>query len=504
MTSTTRLRSLRRPIALTTLLIFGFSTLAAGNTDSIVLPNIGETAESYLSTEDEQRYGEAFMRSIRHALELVDDPEVQNYIESLGNRLVANGGVNGRKFTFFVVRDPTINAFAGPGGYIGIHSGLFITGESEAELASVMAHEIAHVTQRHIARAFEDASRMSVPLTAAIIAALILGSRGGNGQIGEAAIAASAAGSIQRQINFTRSNEQEADRVGLQILADSGYEPRAMPRFFEHLQQASIFYDNLQLEFLRTHPVTIARISDTRNRAEQYPRLRDSISDGFPLIRQKVRVLQESNPSKSVAWYEGVLPEATADERDALRYGYAVALNAAGRHADARAQIAPLAKREPERIAYQIVLAEAALGQNRFDEAFAIYERNLGLYPYHLPLTLYYADALLQDGQPAKAAERVDEYMRARSPRPELYRLLAQAREAMNDRLGAHQALAEHYYMLGEMRPALEQLEMALRRVSEPDVRATRIKARIETIRNEWRVRAKFSGETIPEGRPGQ
>lgn len=503
MTSTRR-RSFRRHIALTTLLLFGSGTLASGNTDSIQLPNIGETAEAYLSTEDEQRYGEAFMRSIRHALDLVDDPEVQNYIESLGNRLVANGGVGGRKFSFFVVRDPTINAFAGPGGYIGVHTGLFITGNNEAELASVMAHEIAHVTQRHIARAFEDASRMSVPVTAAIIAGLILGSRAGNSQIGEAAIAASAAGSIQRQINFTRSNEQEADRVGLQILADSGYEPRAMPRFFEHLQQASIFYDNLQLEFLRTHPVTIARISDTRNRAEQYPQLRESISDGFPLIREKVRVLQEANPAKSVAWYEGVLPEATPEERDALRYGYAVALNAAGRHSAARAQIAPLAKREPERVAYQIVLAEAALGENRIEEALAIYARNLGLYPYHLPLTLYYADALLQDGQPAKAAEAVDDYMRARNARPELYRLLAQAREAMNDRLGAHQALAEHYYLLGEMRPALEQLEMALRRVSEPDVRATRIKARIESMRNEWRVRAKFSGEAMPEGRLGR
>jgi predicted Zn-dependent protease len=503
-----------RRLAFATLLLFGCNTLTMGNTDSIVLPNIGETAESYLSTEDEQRYGEEFMRSIRRSLDLVTDPEIQNYVEALGNRLVASSGVSsGRKFSFFVVRDPSINAFAGPGGYIGVHSGLFITGESEAELASVMAHEIAHVTQRHIARAFEDSSRMSVPMTAAIIAAIILGSRAGSGQAGEAAIAASLGGSIQRQINFTRANEQEADRVGLQILADAGYEPRAMPRFFEHLQQASIFYDDgLQLEFLRTHPVTIARISDTRNRAEQYPELRESISDAFPLIREKVRVLQEANPDKSLVWYEGALAEtkegtkegAKENERDALRYGYAVALNAAGRYAEASAQLTSLAKREPERVAYQIALAEAALGQSRIDEALIIYERSLGLYPYHLPLTLYYAHALLQNGQAEKAAQVIDNYTRARSQRPELYRLLAQARDAMKDPLGARQALAEYYYLRGDMRAALEQLQMALRLVPKSDVRATRLTARIESMRNEWRIRAKFSGEVVPEERPNR
>ena len=480
------------------LLLFGSQATAVG-TGTLELPNIGETTEAYLSIEDEQRYGEAFMRSIRRALDLADDPELQNYIEALGNRLVANSGIRDHRFTFFAVRDPSINAFAGPGGYIGINTGLIITSQTEAELASVMAHEIAHVSQRHIARAFESASRMSVPMTAAIIAAIILGSRAG-GHVGEAAIAATTAGSIQQQINFTRSNEQEADRVGLQILADSGYEPRAMPRFFEHLQQASQFYDNLQLEFLRTHPVTVSRISDTRNRAEQYPLMRESISDGYALVREKVRVLQDANPGKSIAFYESTLPDAAEKDRDALRYGYAVALNAAGRHAAARAQIAPLAEREPERVAYQIALAEAALGQNRINEALSIYEHNLGIYPYHLPLTVYYATALLLDGQAGKAAEVIGDYMRARSPRPELYRLLAQAREMDNDRLAAHQALAEYYYLLGEMRPAIEQLEMALRRVPGEDVRATRIKGRIEAMQHEWRIRAKFSGETVPSG----
>lgn len=493
-------RPFQRFIALTTLLLFSGQSGVIGSTGTLNLPNIGETSDAYISTDDEQRYGEALMRSIRRALDLVDDPEVQNYIESLGNRLVANNGIRDRTFTFFTVRDPAINAFAAPGGYIGMNTGLIVTSQTEAELASVMAHEIAHITQRHFARAFEAASRMSMPMTAALIAAILLGSRAG-GQATEAAIAATAAGSIQQQINFTRANEQEADRIGLQILADSGYEPRAMPRFFEHLQQASQFYDNLQLEFLRTHPVTITRISDTRNRAEQYPEMREAIGENYAFIREKVRVLQDANPEKSLAFYENSLPEAPEAQRDSLRYGYAVALNAAGRHAAARAQLAPLIMREPERIIFQVALAEAALGQGRLNEAIDIYARNLRLYPYHLPLTLYRAQALLQAGRAGEASELVSEFMRARGPRPELYRLLAEARDALNDRLGAHQALAEYYYLRGDMQPALEQLRLALRDLPEADTRAVRIRARVETLQQEWRQRAKISGETVsPDG----
>jgi predicted Zn-dependent protease len=462
---------------------------------AISLPDIGETTESFLSTEDEQRYGEAFMRSIRHSLPLVNDPEVQNYVESLGNRLAANAG-NGRRFSFFSVRDPAINAFAGPGGYIGINTGLILTSESEAELASVFAHEIAHVTQRHLARAFEEASRMSVPMTAALIAALILGSRSDSSQVTEAAIAATAAGSIQQQINFTRAHEQEADRVGLQILADSGYEPRAMPRFFERLQRASQYYDNLNLEFLRTHPVTVSRIADTRSRAEQYAPLRESVTDNFQIIREKVRVLQLGDPQRSIAWYRNALRNEGDADRDALRYGLAIALNAAGRHADAREELAPLLSRDPERPAYQLALADAARGEGRLDEALSISGHMLAIYPYHLPLTIHRAETLLEAERPAEAVQLIGDYMDARTPRAELYRMLAQARDMMNERAAAEQALAEHYYLLGEIGSALEQLQMALRRIPKDDVRAERIRARIDILRSEWRARAKLTGET--------
>jgi len=488
----------QRLIASAALLCF-FCVHATGGAAAVNLPNIGETAEAYLSTEDEQNYGEAFMRSIRRSLDLVSDPEVQNYIESLGNRLVANAAIRDRRFSFFVIKDPEINAFAGPGGYVGVNTGLILTTHTEAELASVMAHEIGHVTQRHIARAFEAASRMSVPLTAALIAGLILGTHG-SGQAGEAAIAATMAGSAQQQINFTFSNEEEADRVGLGILAASGYETRAMPRFFEHLQQATLFDDNLQLEFLRTHPVTAARISDTRNRAEQYPQMKEAIGENYALIRQKVRLIQDADPRKSLEFFEASLRDAGDQDRDALRYGYALSLNAMGRYADARAQLQPLITRDPERVPYQLALADADIGEGRLKQALAIYEKNLAIYPYNLPLTVQYATALLQDKQAEKTATLLGDYTAARPPRPELYQLLGQARDMSGDRVAAHQAYAEMYYMLGETRSAIEQLKIAVKDVPDKDVRSARIRERIRTLEAEWKAKAKFNGESARLG----
>lgn len=490
-------RRRQRPLAILTLLLF----LAQGTVSHAVidLPSIGEATEAYLSTEEEQYYGEEFMRSVRRSFEIIGDPEVQGYIESLGNRLVVSTGIRDRKFTFFVIRDPMINAFAGPGGYIGINSGLILTAQTEAELASVVAHEIAHVTQRHLARAFEAASRMSMPMTAAIIAAIILGSRGGS-QVGEAAIAAATAGSIQQQINFTRLHEKEADRIGLQILADSGFEPRAMPRFFERLHQASQLYDNLQLEFLRTHPVTLTRISDTGNRAEQYPEMAETINPNYLLIRERVRILQHANPRRSLEYYEGALSETPEETRqEALHFGYALALRSAGRIDEARAQLEPLLVDDAERIPFQIALSEIELAAGNTDRALEILRHNLGLYPYHLPLTLHYVDTLLQARQPVAAISAINDYHRARSARPELFFLLGQARNMTGDLAEAHQALAEYHALHGEHRAAIEQLNIALRNLrAEDSHREARLRARIANLEQEWRIKARIIGEAVP------
>ena len=261
--------------------------------DKILLPDMGDSSGTLISPLEEKQLGEAFYRRLHSQVKISEDPDIQLYIQSVGKRLVANSDSPGIPFHFFVVLDKGINAFAGPGGYIGINSGLILTTDSESELASVMAHEVAHVTQRHLYRAFEAASQLSLPTAAAMLGAILLGTQ--SPELGLAAITAIQAGSVQFQINFTRDNEQEADRIGMQTLLQSQFDPRGMPIFFQKLQQSTRYYGIKIPEFLRTHPVTASRIADTRGRAEKYPYRHYPDSFNYQLAKAKLRVLTLEN-----------------------------------------------------------------------------------------------------------------------------------------------------------------------------------------------------------------
>ncbi|MCG8378518.1 MAG: M48 family metalloprotease, partial [Proteobacteria bacterium] len=232
------------------------------------LPDFGDSAGSVISPEYERRLGQLFLKQVRHFSSIITDPEVESYIQSLGYNLVSHSDNTEQPFTFFVVNDPGINAFAGPGGVIGMNSGIILNSANESEVAAVMAHEIAHVTQRHLARLYEELNRYSVPTTAAIVGAILVGIA--NPQAGAAALAGIQGLSVQNQINFTRGNEEEADRIGIQTLVRAGYDPNGMPDFFLKLQQLSRFNPSVP-EFLRTHPLTTSRIADSKARAESYP-----------------------------------------------------------------------------------------------------------------------------------------------------------------------------------------------------------------------------------------
>ena len=275
----------------------------------IALPEMGDSAGALISPREEYQIGQAFFWRLQQTTDLIDDPEVSHYIQSLGNHLVTYSDDPTRQFTFFVVPDPSINAFAAPGGFIGMNSGLLLTADSEDEVASVMAHEIAHVTQRHILRSIERSQRMTIPKTAAMIAAALLGAM--DPSAGSAAIMAVQAGDIQSQLDYTRANESEADNFGMQTLIKSGFNPEAMPSFFEKLQQASRYFGGSEVpEFLRTHPVTTSRIADARGRAIQYEgehhkpvkNTRDPLA--FYLIQEKLRVLMAKSPKELLKHYE--------------------------------------------------------------------------------------------------------------------------------------------------------------------------------------------------------
>ncbi|MDH5218756.1 MAG: M48 family metalloprotease, partial [Gammaproteobacteria bacterium] len=279
-----------------------FTSLPVSAKD-ITLPSIGtETGGGRLSPLEEEQFGAAFMRSVRLQLPISDDPEVTDYVWNLGYQLVSNSDFNTRPFHFFVVNEAIINAFAGPGGYIGINTGLILASQDENELAAVIAHETAHVSQRHLDRAYSTAEKLTLPTAAAIVAAILLGGRDIN--LAEAALAATLAANIQTQLNFTRKHETEADHIGMQILTASGFDPFAMARFFERLQQQDRLYDDQVPEFLRTHPVTTNRIAESKGRASSYDYAPRPKNIQYALVKEKVRVTGSNNPGNMVKYYE--------------------------------------------------------------------------------------------------------------------------------------------------------------------------------------------------------
>jgi predicted Zn-dependent protease len=450
--------------------------------EEIALPEMGDSAGALISPLEEQQIGKAFFWRLQQSVDLLDDPEVVSYVQNLGYRLVSNSDAPWLKFTFFVVPQSSINAFAAPGGYVGVHSGLLIASDTEAELASVMSHEIAHITQRHLLRAFEKQKQMSLPMTVGMIAAALLGAQ--DMQMGSAALMALQAGGVQSQINFTRSNEREADNLGMQTLVRSGFDPMAMPSFFEKLQQTSRLYGGAAVpEFLRTHPVTLSRIADAKGRALQYklkPHLSDQLQ--FYLMREKLRVLTSTNLSELIQQYAQMLKTGNTQNVSAARYGYSLALLAAGSATAAREQLQPLIDADPDRLSYQLALADIEMDVGRVKAALRIYDESQKLYPDDQALSLKQVTALIQVGQPDKAAAILQRLLDQNEPSRNLFKLLAQAKQDMGQKSESHQWLAEYYYLSGLLRAAADQLRLAAKFAKGNEYERAKIASRLRQV----------------------
>ncbi len=495
MQATYRLKLLRTRLAAFTMAVLLVLAPAGqgANTDRILLPEIGDPSGALLSPAEEKRLGEAFMRSIRKSLKVLNDPELKDYIQALGNRLAANSDNQTQSYTFFIIDDPTINAFAGPGGYIGVHTGLILAARSESELAGVLAHEIGHITQRHLYRAFDAARKLSLPLAAATLVAILLGAATGS-DAGIAALAGLQAGAVQQQINFTRANEQEADRVAIPTLAGAGFDPRAMPDFFERLEQSSRYYGSQIPEFLRTHPVTTSRIADTRGRAEQYAYhpVQDSLQ--FGLVRAKLRGHIAESPQKAVEEFRKELEKGQYSNRTAEVYGYALALHENGAYTQAIKQLNALLRNDPEQLAYLVALARAQLGTGQTKRAFKTFATALQIYPSNHSLVTYYAEALLKHGQADNAKSLLEDYVRDHDPDPGIYKLMAQAASDAGSTAEGHRYMAEYYYVNGLTDKAIEQLEIALRGKDIDFYLSAQLEARLRQFKDEREAMENKSG----------
>ena len=471
------------------LAMVGGGTGLAGAADTQVkLPDFGDVAEATLSPADERALGEAFMREVRTRLTLIDDPLVVQYIQSLGYRLVASSNRRDLAFTFFVVEDDSLNAFAAPGGFVGVNSGIILATESESEFASVLAHEIAHVTQRHIVRAIDHASRSNLPVLAGILAAVIIGAQ--DIEAGQAAVAAVVGTTAQRQINFTRQNEMEADRVGIRILADAGFDPLEMAGVFEKLQDAARYSAHLP-EYLSTHPVTTNRIAEARDRAERLPYRQHASSESYFLVRAKLRADTAADAQKVLEQFIEERSTGYAKSPTANAYGQAIAMTRLGRDDDAREVLARLLESHPDNLTFRADLAAVALRAGNLTRSLALYSEGLDLYPNDRGLVRGHATALNEADRPNDTVKLIDEFGQWNAVDSEMYRLRADANQKLGRPLASRADLAEHYYLAGRPDLALQQLRLAQQDPNkDADFYAiTRIEARIEELETELKQR---------------
>ncbi|MDD9981765.1 MAG: M48 family metalloprotease [Gammaproteobacteria bacterium] len=461
----------------------------AGSPDAQVrLPELGDAAEATLSPAGERALGEAFMREVRARLTLVDDPMVEQYVQSLGYRLAASSDRRDLAFTFFVVEDDSLNAFAAPGGFIGLNSGMVLATQSESEFASVLAHEIAHVTQRHIVRAIDHASRSNLPVLAGILAAIIVGAH--DVEAGQAAAAAVIGTTAQSQINFTRQNEMEADRVGIRILADAGFDPRAMAGVFETLQDAAR-YSPRPPEYLSTHPVTTNRIAEARDRAERLPYRQHESSERYYLVRAKLRVRTADDAQRVLDRLVEEHASGHAQSAAANSYGQAIAMIRLGREDDARGILEHLVETFPDNLTFLDELAGNMLRSGNLPRALDLYSEGLALYPNDRILVRGHAAALNEAGRMADTLKLIDEYGRLNAIDSEMYRLRADAYQRLGRMSESRADLAEYYYLSGRLDQAIDQLRLASQDLAQnQDFYAiARIEARLEELETERRVR---------------
>jgi predicted Zn-dependent protease len=442
------------------------------------LPDLGDASQTLLSPQTERRIGESIMRDIRlRDPAFVDDAEASAYLNALGNRLVANSQDVRQDFEFFLIKDPTLNAFALPGGFIGVHTGLIVTAQSESELAAVLAHEIAHVTQRHMARMVSREGQLSGALLAAMALAIL--SR--NSQLGSAAAAIGQASAITAQIGFTREFEREADRLGFLTLEKSGFDVRAMPAFFVRLQKAGRLYENNAPSYLRTHPINTERIADAENRIQglAYKQTPDSLD--FQLVRAKLRV-DQGTPREALAQLENDLRDKKFSNEIAARYGFAAALLRAREPARAEAELVPLMQTTDHPM-FEVLAARIKQGKGDAQGAAAAIKLALVRYPNNRALNYAYIEALQQLGQNRDAASVLEEQLKNYPLDARLYALQAKGYAALGKRLLQHQAQAEVYVLQGSLSEAIEQLQLAQKSGDGDFYQLSSVDARLRKLR---------------------
>ena len=440
------------------------------------LPDIGISGFSVLSLEKERQIGQAMMRQLRAKQPLIQDPVLIEYINDLGNKLVKNANDVNYAFEFFLLNDNELNAFAFFGGHVGVHSGLITTADTESELASVLAHEISHVTQRHLARRLESQNQTQTLSMAAMLSSVLISLV--NPSVGMAALSASMAASQQAAINYTRGNEKEADRVGITLLANSGFDPQGAPDFFRKMSM-KYRYASKPPAMLLTHPLPESRIADARQRAHNFPAKPLSPSLNFELAKARIKARYQSDTATNIDYYQRQLTERNYALKHAAQYGLAIAYFENKQYDKAQVLLEKLRQTDKANLFYVDVLTDVYLENSNINRALTMLVDLNSLMPNNQVISLNYGNALLKAKQYDKAAQILQDFLLINPDNFIAYDLLTTLYRKQENKGLMHINKAEMMALLGAYAKAIDELQTSYDFVENQPLLQKRIKARM-------------------------
>jgi predicted Zn-dependent protease len=448
------------------------------------LPELGSPANAAVSIEDEYEAGLGWFRQMGQTGAVLEDPEVSDYIQQIGHSLSSHAEEGQHQFYYFVVRDPVINAFAMPGGFVAINSGLILATRNENELAGVMAHETAHVTQRHLVRQLIDQSHAGLVATAAMLAAILLGATAGHGSPDamEGAIMATQGAAMQHQINYTRGSEFEADRIGISTMAAAGYDPLGMASFFGYMSHGMPSPDRVNaVQFLIDHPIFSDRVAEARNRAEQIGRIHHEDSLGYQLTRERLRSLV-GDPRLIRDYYATLVKNGSGLSME-QRYGKDVADITMRNAVAAIPDLQSLVREYPKVTQFYGALGEAYMLNGQLADSQLVLDKALSLFPRNVPITIRLSQTLMRNGNNKRAQLLLDDLFNFVEPTRDQTKLIAKAAKEAGDLADSYYYMSFYYVMNGDLKTSAAQLQLALSLPGLDAVQRARFSARLDEIK---------------------
>lgn len=427
----------------------------------IKLPSMGEASSAVISLEQERSLGQAWLRSFRAKAGINDDYIIQEYVEGLLFSMVRHSAMEDKRLEVLIVDSPSLNAFAVPGGIVGVNTGLFLYANTEAEFASVLAHELSHLSQRHFARSVAERKSNAVANLAGLLAGVLLAATAG-GDAGLAVLSATQAASLEANLRYSRQNEQEADRIGMDVLVNAGYDPNAMGGMFESMLKATRYVGYQAPEYLRTHPLTENRVNDAISRARQHPKRFFPLSPDYPLMKARIEASESGSPDQAVRKFQALV---NGDPSLANRYGLALAYKQALKLSEARTVSKQLFEEDPENRLFGLLYSEliSAFGDSK--QAEDIIRGYLQKRPMSYSLNMALANTLKQAARFSEASAVLRAETKRRPADAAVWYEYAETLGLAGEMLELHKARAEYFMLVGAYDRAIRQLQFAKREI---------------------------------------